>query len=85
MQDQSSLQSLRESWASRVLVPEMWATEAIVAMWMAVLFLGVFGGDMTFHTVDSSWSTIPSAVAVALFAAIGTGPIAKRVFGRKPA
>jgi len=61
----------------------MWATVAIVAMWMAVLFVGVYGGDLTFHSVDSSWSTIPSVVAVALFAAVGTGSVAKRVFGRK--
>lgn len=90
-QDQASIQSPREGWAQsaqvgwaeRVLVPEMWATVAIVAMWMAVLFVGVYGGDMTFHSVDSSWSTIPSVVAVALFAAVGTGSVAKRVFGRK--
>jgi hypothetical protein len=83
MQDQPSVRSPREGWASRVLVREMWATVAIVAMWVAVLFVGVFGGDMTFHSVDSSFTTMPSGVAVALFAAIGTGSVAKRVFGRK--
>jgi len=61
----------------------MWATVAIVAMWVAVLFVGVFGGDMTFESVDSSVTTMPAGVAVALFAAIGTGSVAKRVFGRK--
>jgi hypothetical protein len=60
----------------------MWATAAIVAMWVAVLFVGVYGGEATFHSVDSSSSTIPSVVFVALFAAIGTGSVAKRVFGR---
>ena len=43
MQDQSSAQATSGHWASRVLVPEMWATVAIVAMWMAVLFVGVYG------------------------------------------
>jgi hypothetical protein len=62
----------------------MWATVGIVAMWVAVLFVGVFGGDMTFHSVDSSVTTMPAGVAVALFAAIGTGSVAKRVFGHKP-
>jgi hypothetical protein len=61
----------------------MWATVSIVAMWMAVLFVGVFGGAMTFHSADSSFTILPSAVAVALFAAIGTGSVAKRVFGRR--
>jgi hypothetical protein len=83
MQDQPSVRSPREGWASRVLVREIWATVAIVSMWVAVLFVGVFGGDMTFHSVDSSFTTMPSGVAVALFAAIGTGSVAKRVFGRK--
>jgi hypothetical protein len=83
MQDQPSVRSPREGWASRVLVREMWATVSIVSMWVAVLFVGVFGGDMTVHSVDSSFTTMPSVVAVALFAAIGTGSVAKRVFGRK--
>jgi hypothetical protein len=61
----------------------MWATVSIVAMWVAVLFVGVFGGDMTFHSADSSFTTMPAGVAVALFAAIGTASVAKRVFGRK--
>ena len=83
LQDQSSVRSPREGWASRILVREMWATVSIVAMWVAVLFVGVYGGDATFHSVDSSSSTIPSAVFVALFAAFGTGSVAKRVFGGK--
>lgn len=85
IEETPSTQSPSENWVSRVLVPEMWATVAIVVMWMAVLFVGVYGGDMTFHGADTSWSNIPSGVAVALFAAIGTGSVAKRVFGRKSA
>jgi hypothetical protein len=83
MQGQSSVRSPGEGWASRILVREMWATVSIVAMWVAVLFVGVYGGDMTFHSVDTSVSTIPSVVGVALFAAIGTVTVAKSVFGRK--
>jgi len=85
MQGPSPTQTGRESWAPRLLVPEMWATVSILAMWMAVLFVGVYGGDMTFHSVDSSGSTIPAGVGVALFAAIGTGSVAKRGFGRRSA
>ncbi|TDO59978.1 hypothetical protein EV651_108326 [Kribbella sp. VKM Ac-2571] len=83
MQDQSSVRSPRGGWAARILVREMWATLAIVAMWAAVLFVGLYGGDATFHGVDSSFSSVPSGIFVALFAAIGTGSVAKRVFGRK--
>jgi hypothetical protein len=62
----------------------MWATVAIVAMWVAVVFVGVYGGEATFRSVDSSTNSIPSGVLVALFAAFGTGSVAKRGFGRKP-
>ena len=83
MQEQSSAQSSAEGWAARVLVPEMWATMSIVAMWLAVLVVGVWGGDMIFRGVDTSETVMPSGVAVALFAAIGTGSVAKRVFRRR--
>jgi hypothetical protein len=63
-------------------VPEVWATLSIVAMWLTVLFVGVFGSDMTFHGVDGSFTVMPAVAAVALFAAIGTVSLAKRVFGR---
>jgi hypothetical protein len=69
--------------ASRLLVPEFWGALAIIAMWLAVLFVGVYGGDMIFHSSSGDGSTIPSAVAVALFAAIGTSAVAKRAFRRK--
>jgi hypothetical protein len=82
MHDQSSARPQRGGRAAAILVRERWATAAIVAMWVAVLFVGVYGGEATFHSVDSSSSTIPSVVFVALFAAIGTGSVAKRVFGR---
>jgi len=85
MREESPALSTRDGWAARVLVPEMWATLSVVAMWLAVLFVGVYGGDMSFHGVDGSFTVMPSVVGVALFAAIGTGSVAKRVFGRPSA
>jgi hypothetical protein len=38
---------------------------------------------MTFAGPDGSVTNIPSAVALGLFAVIGTSAIAKRVFGRR--
>ena len=64
------------------LVPGFWATVSIVAMWLAVLFDGIFGGDMTFSNPPNV-TTIPSAVLVGLFAVMGTSSVAKRVFGRR--
>lgn len=83
MQDRSPVVSGHEGWTARVLVREMWAAVAIVAMWVAVLFVGVYGGTMDFHSADSSGSSIPAGVGVAFFAAIGTGSVAKRVFGSR--
>jgi len=51
-------------------------------MWLAVLFDGIFGSDMTFAH-PPGLTTIPSVVLVALFAVIGTSAVAKRAFGRK--
>ncbi len=82
-EEQYSARSPGEARSSRFLVPEMWATVSIVAMWLAVLCVGVWGGDMTFRGADTSYTVIPSGVVVALFAAIGTGSVAKRVFGRR--
>jgi hypothetical protein len=67
---------------ARLFVPAFWGTVAIVAMWLAVLFDGVFGGDMVFSHPPNI-TTIPSAVLVALFAVIGTTSVAKRVFRPK--
>jgi hypothetical protein len=68
--------------AARLLVPAFWGTLAIAVMWLAVLFDGVYGGDMTFNSPPGV-TTIPSAVLVALFAVIGTVSVAKRVFPGK--
>ena len=81
----SSGTPIRQGIASRLLVPGFWATVSIVTMWLAVLFDGVFGGDMTFTNSSSQVTIIPSAVLVALFAMIATVSVAKRAFGRKDA
>ena len=73
---------VREGIAARLLVPGFWATVSIVAMWLAVLFDGIFGSDMTFSNPPNG-TTMPSVVVVALFAVIGTSAVAKRVFGRR--
>jgi len=66
--------------AERLFVPAFWGTVAIVAMWLAVLFDGVFGSDMVFSHPSNGTTSIPSVVLVALFAVIGTASVAKRAF-----
>lgn len=79
----STYEPVRQDIASRLLVPGFWGALSIVAMWLAVLFDGIFGDNMIFtSTADGTTTTLPSAVVVALFAAIGTAVVAKRAFGR---
>jgi hypothetical protein len=67
-------------WSAQLLVREMWASLAIAAMWLAVLFDAVFGPNFV-STSSTSSTTIPSAVFVALFALLGTRVVAKYGFG----
>jgi uncharacterized membrane protein len=73
----------RQGVTARLLVPGFWGAVSIVAMWLAVMFDGIFGGDMVFgNNAGDGPTVIPSAVLLGLFAVIGTASIAKRVFGR---
>jgi hypothetical protein len=83
MHEPSTAGPARESIAGRLLVPAFWGAVSIVAMWLAVLFDGIYGGDMIFaNNTGGGPTTIPSAVAVAVFAFIGTIAVAKRAFTR---
>ena len=53
-------------------ITEMWASLAISVMWLAVLFDAMFGPNITSTTPGGTSSSVPSAVAVSLFATIGT-------------
>ena len=70
-------------WHQLVFVREMWASLAIVAMWLAVLFTAVFGPTIETHGAGGDFSNIPSAVAVALFASLATWAVAKYGLGRR--
>jgi Mg/Co/Ni transporter MgtE len=73
----------RRRWSAQILVREMWASLAISVMWLAVLFAAVFAPDIVSSSNDGNSTTISSAVAVALFAAIGTRVVAKYGFARR--
>ena len=85
MHEPSTAGSAREGIADRLLVPAFWGAVSIIAMWLAVLFDGIYGSDMVFNGNPGGGgpTIIPSAVAVALFAFIGTVAIAKRAFARQ--
>ena len=73
----------RRSWAVQLLVPELWASLSIIVMWLAVLFDAIYGPDIV-NTSGAAGtgtsSTVPSAVAVALFAFLGTWVVARYGF-----
>jgi hypothetical protein len=49
-------------------------------MWLSVLFTAVYGPNIVSTSVAGDNTTIPSAVAVALFAFLGTWVIARHGF-----
>jgi hypothetical protein len=66
-----------------LLMRNMWAGLAIVVMWLAVLFDALFGPDIVSTSGGgTNTTTIPSAVAVALFAWLATKAVAKHGFSR---
>ena len=84
MHELSTAGPARDSIAARLLVPAFWGAVSIIAMWLAVLFDGIYGNDMVFSNNTGGGPTIiPSAVAVALFAFIGTVAVARRAFARR--
>lgn len=52
------------------------AALAIVAIWVAVLFVGVFGGDIATESSSGESTEVPVVAAVAFFAAIATAFVA---------
>ena len=70
------------SWFELLHVREMWASLAIAAMWIAVACSAAWGPDfVSTNGGGTNSTTIPSGIAVALFASIGTWAVAKYGLG----
>ena len=71
------------SWFEVLHVREMWASLAIAAMWIAVACSAAWGPDfVSTNGGGTNNTTIPSGIAVALFASIGTWAVAKYGLGQ---
>ena len=74
----------RPHTAPQVLVREMWTSLTIIVIWLSVLFDAIFGPDIVSNNGVGDVgerTTVPSAVAVALFAFLATWVVAKYGFG----
>ena len=58
----------------------LWAGLSIIMMWLAVLFVGVFGGNILIHSVDGGGSSWPGVVALLPFVLPATIVVARRGF-----
>ena len=58
----------------------LWGGLAIISMWLAVLFVGVFGGNIVSTSPGGSTSSWPVVVVVAVVALLGTIGVGRRAF-----
>jgi hypothetical protein len=68
------------AWASLLVSRAFWGGVALVAMWLAVLFVGVFGGNILKTGVGGESSSVPVVVVVAVAALLATIPVAHSAF-----
>lgn len=69
----------RRSWPAWTAAKPLWAALSIISMWLAVLFVGVFGGDIVSSGTTTS-SSVPVVVVVAGVALIASAMIGRRAF-----
>ena len=69
-------------WPALLTNRRFWAGLSIVSMWLAVLFVGVFGPSFVATSASGDSTTIPAGIGVALFAFVGSAAVAKRGLSR---
>jgi uncharacterized membrane protein YccC len=70
-----------KAWVSLLLSGAFWGGLALVAMWLAVLFVGVFGGNVVNATPGGSSGSWPVVIVVAVAALLGTISVGRWAFG----
>jgi len=82
-QEPSRVVEEKRRWLSEFLVRDMWASLAISVIWLSVLFDAIYGPDIVNRSAGGDFSTVPSAVAVALFAFLATWVVEKYGYSRE--
>jgi len=59
---------------------ELWAGLSIITMWLAVLFVGLFGGNIVSINTGGSSTTVPVVVALLPFVLPATISVGRRGF-----
>ena len=72
--------SVQPSAPSWLHARALWAGLSIITMWLAVLFVGVFGGNILTHSADGGGSSWPVVVALLPFVLPATIVVARRGF-----
>lgn len=67
-------------WRSWPLSGTFWGGVTVVTMWLAVLFVGIFGGNIQTAGADGSRSSWPVVAVVALSALLATVSVARAAF-----
>lgn len=66
---------------------QIWAGLSIISMWLAVLFVGIFGPDFTSSSdnasVNGTQTTVPSVIVVAICALLATVAVTYAAFRRE--
>lgn len=63
---------------------ELWGGVSLVVAWLAVLFVGIFGGNIETADAGGGASSVPVVVVVAIAALLATASIGRWAFRQPP-
>jgi hypothetical protein len=73
-------QARARTWASWCLSREFWGGVTLLAIWLAVLFVGVFGGNINTASAGGDSSSVPVVVVIAIAALLATVSVGRWAF-----
>ena len=80
----NAAQPVSQSSPSWLHARALWAGASIITMWLAVLFVGVFGGDFISSSSTNGYTQIPVVIFLIPFVLAATIAVARRGFKSAP-